>query len=185
MPPWLTPAKYAARRGCDHRTVERAIVRGDIPTSKSGKVDAGAVDTMWSPKVTRPKQSEIDGPLDVPKRESDRVGVGVGVGVLQEPNEFQRARQHAEILKLRRLERAEQRELGESVSKTEARQVLADFAHTVGDLLDALPSSMTRAIEHGVRCRGCGHAVEARDVLIAMDEHVRVLREHLAKRPFG
>lgn len=172
MPPWLTPANYALRRACDERTVQRAVKRGEIPTSRSGKIDAAVVDAMWEPKVTRPKSKE--------SQEAAPTAPVASMQAAAPANAFQRASQAEKIYKARKARLEYQREAGKVVSLDEARKVLGDFARRVGELLDALPSSMTEAIEQGLRCRSCGQAVEVRDALLVMEDHLRTLREHLA-----
>ena len=171
----LTIHEAARRKGCDARTVKRAVEVGDL-TLYRGKLREADVDA-WEPKRTKPRLAEVEAAA----RAAEAPAAPGTESAPKLPTTAERMRQ----IDLERKEQEWARDRGLLIDRAEAVRIFADFGHNIRRELQSHPRKMQAQMVRHIRCVKCGAGVEAKIIAIEAERYVAQLLRLLADNPLG
>lgn len=175
----LTVHQAARRKGCDARTVKRAVEVADLKAVK-GLLREADVDA-WEPQKRRPRLREVEAEQQAAEARAKAAAAPDGEAKVEPLTP-------AERMKQIQLERAEQewaRDRGLLIPRDEVVKLLADFGHRIRRELQSHPRKMHAAMVASIHCKRCGGAIEGSVIAIEAERYVRDVLRVLADAPLG
>lgn len=177
----LNVSQAARRKGCDRRTINRALADGALKLFR-GSLREADVDA-WEPiKKGRPRVAEIEAEQRVAER---RAKAEAQPTAGDDPEPPPTPAQRLKLIELARAEREWAKEQGDLVDRAEVVKLLAAFGHRIRSEFQSHPRKMQAELTRKLRCRECGGGVDGKHIAIAAEKYVADLLRIIADDPFG